>query len=76
MRFSKHATEQMAERRITLSEVEEALQNPETSYPSPKPGRDDRTVILGATNAGRRLKVVVLAERPDHVVTVADRDED
>lgn len=76
MRFSYHATQQMTERSITAAEVEEAVANPSTSYPSNRPGRDDRTVILGLTNAGRRLKVAVLTARPDYVVTIADRDEE
>lgn len=46
----------------------------ETTYPSET--HADRTVILGRTVAGCRLKIVVLTERPDYVVTVADRDKE
>lgn len=76
MHYSQHAGEQMAERNITSAEVEQALDNPQTTYRSTRPGRDDRTVILGVTVTGRRLKVVVRAARPDYIVTVADRDEE
>ncbi len=69
MRFSRHALQRMARRRITADEVAEAVANPETSYASRSMGR---TVVLGRTVAGRRLKVVVAGEL---VVTVADRDE-
>ena len=70
MRFSRHARQQMERRRITAAEVAEALWNRETSYA----GRPEtRTVVLGRTSGGRRLKVVVAGEV---VVTVADRDEE
>ncbi len=60
----------MARRRITAEEVAEALENPQTSYPGRPEGR---LVVLGRTNDGRRLKVVLAG---DVVVTAADRDED
>ena len=60
----------MTRRRVTPAEVEEALAAPETSYP----GRPEtRTVVLGRTSDGRRLKVVMAG---DVVVTVAGRDEE
>lgn len=74
MRFSGHATDQMTDRAISAKEVAEALANVQTSYPSSRPGRDDRTVILGRTTTGRRLKIVVVTATPDYIVTVADRD--
>lgn len=70
MRFSHHAQQQMARRHIEVAEVEEALDNRETSYAG-RPAA--RMVVLGRTSAGRRLKVVVAG---DVVVTVADRDEE
>lgn len=76
MRFSYHASEQMIERDITAAEVAEAASQPTTTYSSNRPGRADRTVILGTTASGRRLKVVVLTADPDYVVTVADRDQE
>ena len=60
----------MARRGITAEEVAEALENPQTSYPGRPEGR---LVVLGRTNDGRRLKVVLAGEV---VVTAADRDED
>lgn len=60
----------MARRGITAAEVEQALASRETSYP----GRPEtRTVVLGRTTAGRRLKVVIAG---DVIVTVAGRDEE
>jgi uncharacterized protein DUF4258 len=74
MRYSRHATEQMAERTIAAHEVEEAVANPETTYTQRRPD-GDRLVVLGITVAGRRLKVVLRAADPDFVITTADRDE-
>lgn len=76
MEFSGHAIDQMQERTITRVEVEEATANVQTSYASNRPGREDRTVLLGRTTTGRRLKIVVRANQPDYVVTVADRDNE
>ncbi len=73
MRFRYHATRRMALRKITASEVAEALANPTTTYPSRDPGDEARTVVLGVTTAGRRLKIVVVTDDPDTVVTVMDR---
>ena len=64
----------MAMRRISEKEIEQVLAARETTYPSET--HADRTVILGRTLGGRRLKIVVLTDRPDYVVTVADRDEE
>jgi hypothetical protein len=66
----------MEERDITAAEVAEPVANATTTYPSNRPGRDDRTVILGLTHAGRRLTVVVRTADPNYVVTVADRDQE
>jgi hypothetical protein len=66
----------MAERRISADEVAEALNNASTTYASTQPGPEPRTVVLGVTVGGRRLKVVVVTAEPDVVVTVADRDEE
>lgn len=66
----------MAQRGITEQEIDEALANPDTTYPSAKnPGR---MVVLGRTIGppARRLKVVVTVDDPQFVVTVADRDDE
>ena len=76
MRFSYHAIQQMAERDVTAAEVAEAVADATATYPSNRPGRDDRTVILGLTATGRRLKIAVLTADPNYVVTVADRDQE
>jgi hypothetical protein len=64
----------MERRGIRRDEVEEAIANRGTMYPSADD--ESRVVILGRTAAGRSLKVVV--ERDDHdcVITVADREDE
>ena len=69
-----HALEQTAARSITLEEVAQALDEPETTYSSPR--REDRITLLGTTKAGRRLKIVVPAADPHVIITVADRDHE
>ncbi len=64
----------MAQRGVAEAEIDEVLANPSIRYTSET--HRDRTVVLGATSTGRRLKVVVLTTMPDYVVTVADRDEE
>lgn len=72
LRPSAHARQRMKQRGIALSEIEEVLLSPRTSYASREyPG--ERTVVLGETSGGRRLKVVIVTHDPDVVVTVADR---
>ena len=72
VRFTRHALLQMEARRIVPREVNEALDNPETSYDSRY--RQDRRVVLGRTAGGRRLKIVITKDDPGMVITVADRD--
>ncbi|TMK63219.1 MAG: DUF4258 domain-containing protein [Actinobacteria bacterium] len=62
----------MRQRRINGTEIDDVLESPETVYQS----REDhsRTVYLGTTKGGRRLKVVVLTDDREVVITVADRD--
>lgn len=64
----------MAQRGITRQEIDEALGNRHTEYPSQD--FPDRLVILGGTNSGRRLKIVVLKDDQGYVITVADRDSE
>lgn len=64
----------MQRRRITEVEVEEALADPgRVRYPSAD-YPEERVVILGDTQGGRRLKIVVPADDNETVITVADRD--
>jgi Domain of unknown function (DUF4258) len=74
LRLTHHAFQQMATRGITLEEVTEALEEPETTYLSPY--RDDRMTVLGTTTTGRRLKIVVPTAEPHLIITVADRDQE
>lgn len=64
----------MQSRRITELEVTQALDNPETEYDSRH--HADRLVVLGRTDSGRRLKIVITRSQPALVVTAADRDEE
>jgi hypothetical protein len=60
----------MAQREITPAEIDHALACPETRYqPETRP---DRTVILGRTIFGGRLKVVVRTRDPEYLITVAE----
>lgn len=76
LKFSDHAQTQMARRGIKESEVEQAHATRETTYSSYQPGIRPRLVILGSTEEGRRLKIVVLADDHRYVITVADRDQE
>lgn len=71
---SAYVRRRMAQRNITEAEIDEVLSKPDVSYSSET--HADRTVVLGRTSTGRRLKVVVLTADAEHVVTVADRDEE
>lgn len=66
-----HAVRRMEQRGITRQEIKEALQSPDTTYPS----EDDptRLVILGKTAEGRPLKIVVEQDNREAIVTVAER---
>ena len=64
MRFGYHTRKRMVQRHIAAHEIAEVVENPQTTYRSEEPGKPDRIVILGATAAGRRLKVVVDAADP------------
>jgi nickel-dependent lactate racemase len=67
-----HALERMESRGITREEIQEALESPETTYPSAdNPGA---TVVLGKTAAGRPLKIVVESHDSEAIITVAERD--
>ena len=69
-----HAEDRCRDRGITHAEIAEALNNPGTVYCSP----DDatRTVTLGTTRAGRRLKVVSRTNDLGVIISVADRDDE
>lgn len=72
--LSFHAVQRMRRRRIERSEVLEALGNRETVYVSAED--PSTTVILGRTEQGRRLKVVVNSLDEQHIITVADRGQE
>lgn len=71
MHYTFHARQRMRQRGVTSSEVDEALDNILTEYPS-KDG-PNRRVAHGTTKAGRELKIVVDTSDPVDVtiVTVA-----
>ena len=68
-----HALQRMRARGISRDEVQQALANRQTQYSSDD-FSDTRLIILGQTASGRRLKVVVVADDEDRIITVADRD--
>jgi hypothetical protein len=74
LRPTYHASQQMTIRSVTLLEIAEALNTPETTYLSPQ--HPDRLTILGRTLTGRRLKIVVPAAEPHVIITVADRGQE
>lgn len=73
--LSAHAVRQMSRRNITRNEIVEALDARETTYPS-EDYPDERTIILGRTLAGRRLKIVTESLDTHSIITVADRDSE
>ncbi len=72
--LAQHARLRMRARGITEPEIEQALARADSRYPSQDD--PDRIVVFGVTEAGRLLKIVVLARDPEYVVTVADRSDD
>lgn len=76
VRLSLHARRRMEARGITQAEVEEALADAGRTTYSSADYPDDRLVILGETEAGRRLKIVVPQDDNEMVITVADRDRE
>jgi hypothetical protein len=66
----------MQKRRIEDWEIDQVLATLDscTTYPSAQDAT--RTVILGRTLSGRRLKIVALADDNEEVITVADRDNE
>jgi uncharacterized DUF497 family protein len=75
MKSTPYSRRRMAMRGITTEEVDEVLAAPDTVYSSAD-YPDERTVVLGRTSGGRRLKVVVRADDNEFVITVADRDSE
>ncbi len=70
VRYSKHALDRMRQRGITTQDVEWALRR-EIDRRAGEPG----TIwIHGVASGGRVLKVCVLANDNDHVVTAAWRE--
>lgn len=70
-----HARKRMRQRDITEAEIEEALSNKTSQYPSDH-YPDDRIVVCGKTRNGRRLKVIVESADPEYVISVMDQDDD
>ena len=64
----------MERRGVAVTEVQEAIDNAGTTYPSKE--HPDRLVVLGSTTNGRRLKVVVRLQDRSYVITVADRNQE
>ena len=73
--LSVHAVRGMRRRNIVRDEVVQALGQPDIVYPSEE-FPEERTVTLGRTASGRRLKIVTETAEMNHVITVADRDSE
>lgn len=67
VRFSRHARERMQERRVTESEVREALGGVLSETPGKTPAERN---LWGSTRQGRRLRITVRAGDPTYVITV------
>ena len=68
VRYTRHAREQMAFRRISETEVEEVIRQHHTHYAD----RKDNDIYVGHPG-GRRVKVVVAKDSdPPLVITAAD----
>lgn len=66
--FSKHALDEMKERKITRRDVRTAVKNHDTSYPGTHKTRPT-VVKTGTAPDGRRLRVILDAEKERVVVT-------
>jgi Domain of unknown function (DUF4258) len=66
--FSRHALREMRERKISKREVRMAVNNHDTSYPGTHKTRPT-VVKTGTAPSGRRLRVVLDAEKERVVVT-------
>ncbi|MGQ0679329.1 MAG: DUF4258 domain-containing protein [Actinomycetota bacterium] len=66
--FSDHANMRMAQRGITAEEVEEVLADPQSFGPA----QSGCTELVGATAAGRRLRVTRFEDRDVIVSVVAE----
>jgi hypothetical protein len=67
--YTQHAKDRMQERRITEKEVEYCIQNYHTSYTDKK----GNPIYIAQLPSDRQIKVVVQANNPKVVITVADR---
>lgn len=72
--FSIHALQRLEKRSISRDEVAEVLTRRETVIETH--GDRPSLTILGRTDAGRRLKVVVAMDDESYVITIADRDSE
>lgn len=66
--FTGHAQRRLAERNVTVAEVEQVCQNPDTTYNDPD-GNPCRVADVGV----RRIKVVVASTDTNRVITVIDQ---
>jgi hypothetical protein len=72
MRFTNHAMKRMAERGISEREVAEALEHQQIQYPSQD--NPQCSVIIGVTEGGRSLKIVIDNSDQRVVTVVATRE--
>ena len=69
--YSNHAKARLKKRGITESEVEYCLQSPDQTYPD-KSGNSCYEVTLSSE---KRLKVVILKDDPNYVISVMFREK-
>jgi len=56
--YTRHAIERMKKRRITRAEVEQTINDPETTYPSKGFGGQEKNLVSEKSIGNRVLKVV------------------
>lgn len=66
----------MQQRGIEDWEIDQVLASLDSCITYPSAQDAARTVILGRTLSGRRLKIVVLTDDNEEVITVAERDNE
>lgn len=67
LQYSRHAVQQMIERKISKEEVEAICCDHHTCYAD----KQGNPIYVGDVNS-RRIKVVVAKDNPDFVITAAD----
>jgi hypothetical protein len=70
MRWTRNARNRATERKITLAEATQVVEDPDVTFTDRKGNPCSIAEV-----AGRRIKVVVAADDPELIVTVIDLDK-